>query len=59
MKRIRNYRSRKKQKNHAVVIAEFENEEFEKVFAKEMKKVTRRMRHLMNEKISYEMHLTF
>lgn len=48
--------SRERKKNHVIIIADFENEKNAKEFAKEMRKVARKTRHLYQNGFSYEMY---
>lgn len=53
------HRSRKRKKNHMVIVAEFSDKESAEIFKREMKKAIRKENHLLNEGLSYEMHINF
>lgn len=58
-KQLRQFSRKEHTENHAVVVADFENEDMAREFMREIRKVARKARHLSGNNFSYEMYLNY
>lgn len=59
MKETMTYRSREKRGNHAVIVVNAKSKENAQKCKEEIRKASRRMRHLLDGSFSYEAYLVF
>ena len=59
MSEILRYRSRKKEKNHMVLVANLPDERAAEELKREIQKVIRKENHLLKEGLSFEMYINF